>query len=247
MKKIFCLAMLGLTVLGAYEPIPPAPAGGDSLASHLTFKLDFSNGTKASIARGNATPRLNFQPAYVDGFSGKATTARQSGKVDILRYEMKDNLDVTKPGTLIIRSKILDAGKLPKSAVCLFLTEYRKTGYIPFQGQYRKDGKWGMDLYFIGFEGIGRPSTGTAVDWKPGEWAQWALTWDGLQFNIFFNGKLEKSITLPRKPKTGELSKDFTFPLVSGVALDEVRIYDIMLSAEEISRLCRKDMAVNKL
>ena len=171
MKKIFCLAMLGLTVLGAYEPIPPAPAGGDSLASHLTFKLDFSNGTKASIARGNATPRLNFQPAYVDGFSGKATTARQSGKVDILRYEMKDNLDVTKPGTLIIRSKILDAGKLPKSAVCLFLTEYRKTGYIPFQGQYRKDGKWGMDLYFIGFEGIGRPSTGTAVDWKPGEWA----------------------------------------------------------------------------
>lgn len=246
MKKIFCLTMLGLTALGAYEPIPPAPAGGDKLASHLTFKLDFSNGIKASIARGNATPRLNLQPTYVDGVSGKAITASQSGKEE-LRYEMKDNLDVTKPGTLIIRSKILDVGKLPKSAVCLFLTEYRKIGYIPFQGQYRKDGKWGMDLYFIGFEGMGRPATGTAVDWKPGEWAQWALTWDGLQFNIFFNGKLEKSITLPRKPKTGELSKNFTFPLVSGVALDEVRIYDIMLSAEEINSLYREDMTVNKL
>ncbi|MDR0932379.1 MAG: LamG domain-containing protein [Victivallales bacterium] len=236
-RKITTFAMFLAVTLFADAPQVPEPETANDLSSHITFKVDFENGIDAAAARGNARQRMNPKVANVPGVSGKAVTVEQDEKNRVyLRYAMQDNLNISEPGTLLFWLKITEPDNIAKGPVCFFSTDYIKTGYMPFQLELI-NGKKTMCLYFIGFEGMGRPAARVVPDWKPGEWVQWGIAWDGLEYSIYFNGNLVKSLTLPRKPKQEELNKGFTFSLHHGFAFDEVQIFDIMLTPEQIKQL----------
>jgi len=114
------------------------------------------------------------------------------------------------------------------------------------------DGKIGFHPHIIPDNG-GKPATSNAIEsstntWQANRWYHAAFTWDGATFRTYIDGVLEQTFTLPSGVSNvyeGIVlavrgNEEFFF---SG-SLDEVRMYDRVLTPDEVLELAVPNPAV---
>lgn len=91
----------------------------------------------------------------------------------------------------------------------------------------------------------------TTIDWVLGEWYHFAGTYDGNALRIYINGVLEGEATGVAPIATSNLdlwigADDYNLPVTTfpGI-LDEIRIYNVALTENEIGEVMESSSAVN--
>ena len=191
------------------------------------WKFDEGKGTvcKDSSGKGNHA-KVFGNPRWVDGFSGHALQFHRAE--DYVDCGNRGTLDIRKAVTVELQLKILS---IPQTGEPVVIGKGVNSGYCL---TYCKDsvGPTGSRLYFY----IGGENVATLMELK--KWQHVVATYDGKDMSLYLDGKLAgnrhaKARTIPPAG-----------PVVMGkgglnAAIDEVRIWNRALSAEEALRRYR--------
>ena len=217
----------------------------------VTFSIDFNN-ESLSTARSGGEPAKYISgsnSSFVDGVKGKALYA--SGKAVSMGFKMKDNLTFSMPGTISLwikpvkwkRPDDMPLEKDGKSKARLyqefFLTNYNPGGgYLGIQRMTSpvNGGKDTIMVFCSGLKGVGL-WIGKEVNLAEGEWHNIVMTWDPKSFILYIDGEIAGRKTIDRKISNNELSDSFSVSCPAETMLDEVYIYDHVLSPESIGEL----------
>ena len=237
MKKtsilLFAVAIMPAVFLSAVEPV---------------FYCNFDDTVTPIIAAGKKNPKLDAPPVFQPGVKGKALLVgldEQNVRRGV-QYPHEKNLDWTK-GTISFWVKPVNwTGRDTGFFAMFFSTAAGKNLFYIYKyhtGEY---------LYLLRGENPGwlfsiyRPG-----EWKKGEWHHVACVWDPVQQAIYIDGQLmavnrvyfplkdlseKKDFVIGENKRTMSLKNKGRMSLI-----DEFRIYDRILSREEIAALYLQD------
>ncbi len=217
-------------------------------AADPIFYSSFDDTVTPVFAAGEKTSKLDVPPVFKPGLKGKALLIGLDEQ-NIRRgvtYSHKKNLNWTQ-GTISfwvnpVNWKGTDTGFFAP----FFSTWAGKNNFYIYKysvGEFfyfmrGEHGFWLFSLYRLG-------------EWKPGEWHHVACAWDPVQLVIYIDGQLatERRIAFPLKNMTpeqdfiiGENKKTLKNKNTGRMSLiDEFKIYDRILSREEVNALYRQD------
>ena len=248
-SAILACALLTLTSLGATaQDATPQPG--------LLFYLSGDHGFKADYAASGGNPEPNFLSDVKIVPGGARGSYLQCGNNQLLSYWAPGNIYAQR-GTLSFSWRSRDP--------------VDQTEFPIFRVGYADHSSWDMVWLRIDYNGHGFDAFVTDANLgrtrvsytmpqfpKPDEWVHLALAWDentGIRFYV--NGKLAgtKAATGPfdaaldqfgpHSRIIGPTGVESTYNYDRGGDLDEVRIYDRMLSDDNIASLARGDAPQN--
>ena len=196
------------------------------------WKFDEGKGRTVKDYSGTGNNGSIFGCEWVEGISGKALFF--NGKDSYVEIPDSPNLNIT--GELTLEAWIKLEHSPAGSGIQRII---RKGGYFL---QFQK----GMVLFFI--QNAERQYGLSAnMDWQPGIWYHITVTYDGATMKMYINGRLNKSKALTGKIITMKV------PLGIGVfidwnkksgyfkgTIDEVKIYNCILSAKDVEKNWQK-------
>lgn len=237
--RVFCAGLCLLTAGMAKEP-------------GLLFYLSGDHGTTADYAAGEKEP--NFANDEVKVMPGGAHGPYlQCGNLEMLSYWAPGNIYAER-GTLSFYWRSREAvGKTEFPVFRVGYADHSSWDMVWLRIDY--NGKPGFDA-FVTDVNLGRTRVSYAMPSfpKPDEWVHLALTWDenkGIRFYV--NGKLagEKAATGmfnagldqfgPHARAINPMQVHSAYNFDRGGDIDEIRIYDRMLSDENIAGLARNE------
>ena len=92
-------------------------------------------------------------------------------------------------------------------------------------------------LVFPCFADIKKSNVRAEVKLDKNTWHQLAMTWDGLNYLVYLDGKEILRTSVPYKLTSDKLHQDFVISQTKGLAYDEFTIYDKQLDQNEILSL----------
>ena len=236
----------------------------DPLAEHVAFHLSFdgsldpdqSRGSNQIIVGNHDKSRYEF----IRGIRGKAVLGKKN--VQSLRFKIKDNVDFAKPGSVafwfnpvnwaVQTPDTPNQGKTQwkQTKTCgFFASTYHSSGYIVLQRQTSHvpgNTKDVLMLVFPCFKNITKSNVRTQLEFGRETWHHMAMTWDGLKYIVYVDGREVLSTLVPYKISSDKLGDCFVIVMNEGLAYDEFTIYDRQLSAAEVAGLFQKDNPLKK-
>ena len=229
----------------------------DPLYENIMFYHSFDGTLQPDQSRGSDKIRNgrlvkeNF--TFIDGIKGKAVFC--AAKNDSLYFDIKENLDYSKPGTIstwilpkawVVQTKDTpNQGKTKwkQTYSCgIISTAYNQKGYVVLQ-RMTSHVPGGKDLLWFGFpcfQEIKKSNVNKPYDFKLGQWYHIVQTWDGLNFTVYVNGEELLKTAVPHKITRDYLAQYFPINISKGMAVDEYTIYDKQLSADEVKALYQR-------
>lgn len=235
----------------------------DPLAEHISFYNSFDGSIEPDQARGSDKiivgnlDRTKF--TYIQGVKGKALLA--GDKAPALRFKVKGNIDFAAPGSVSFWFNPVDwVVQTPETpnqgntrwketrSAGFFATSYSPAGYIVLQRStsHVPGGKDVLMLVFPCFKDITKSNVRTNLDFPKNRWRHMAMTWDGLNYFVYLDGKEVLRTSVPYKITEDKVNECFVISTARGLAFDEFAIYDKQLSAEEIAGIIKKDDPAKK-
>lgn len=255
-------SLMSLLLLAGLTPAAlPAQQTQDSLAENVTFYCSFDDSVEPDQSRGSDKIIVgNFDKSrfeFIPGVKGKAVLGKNNPQS--LRFKIQDNVDFSKPGSVSLWFNPVDWIVQTKDTPnhgntqwkktyynSFFATSFMPTGYIVLQRttSHVPGGKDVLMLVFPCFKDITKSNVRLDLDLGKNVWHHLAMTWDGLNYVIYLDGKERLRTSVPYKVTSDKLADCFGIGMSSGLAFDEFTLYDKVLSAEEIAGLYKKDNPV---
>lgn len=210
------------TLDGRQTPWSSATAG-----TALDISGSGNNGTLTSMAKATA---------YVRGKVGQAL--KFDGSNDYV--DIPDTITLTSPQTFVFWANLASFGGSFGNTIFSVIATNDEAGIY-----HANDGVIG---YKIGTFGGGYEKVSSASLLSVGSWNQVAITRNGLTLSFYKNGELINSTDLSSSPPTATI-RAIGQPSVGGVRsyfngnIDDVRIYNRVLSAGEIKQLYRMGLS----
>lgn len=218
----------------------------------VIFYAPFDGTAKAAFAQGKAEPEKAERIKFVPGLRGQAVIVEEDGT---LIYSTANNLTKDRGSVEIWVSPLWNATDTEDKQVTRYL--FRDSGpesepsdtvrlkFIWWPGKI-------TDLSYDLRERLWQPTP--CNGWQKGQWHQVVATWDcQVGMRLYIDGNL-------RRFRWNEATTDFTFEpktypqmyigchgnrYQAKAAVDEVRIYDRMLSRQEVAERYRKTMPLD--
>lgn len=227
----------------------------DPLDENISFHCSFDCYVEPDQSRGSDKIIVgNFDKkrfTFIDGVKGKAVLG--GANVQSLRFKVKDNVDFAVPGSVVFwfnpvnwQVQTPDTPTQGKTkwkktyAAGFFSTSYSPKGYIVFQRtSSHVPGNMNdvLMIVFPCFNDIKKSNVRREAKLDKNTWHQLALTWDGLNYIAYLDGKEFMRTSVPYKLTADKLHQDFVLSQANGLAYDEFTIYDKQLEANEILAL----------
>lgn len=245
---IFGLAVAMATFAVSGRGLAAGPAAPPAVPQDgLLFHASFDAGVKADTAAGNPDPKVVGNVKLIEGVHGKAVMGGDSF-VTALQYENAGNFQIEK-GTVSFWIKPID-----------WLGERGKAKFFNLfmQGNGSGQGYFGIEMarfnqprpnllfYCLNYSNREKAFTNDAesMEWPNDQWHQVVLTWDDRQFKMFVDGEVSGTAQLT-SPLTKEDLHSTAFQFFGDgeehTALDEVRVWNRPLSAEEVASLFKSE------
>jgi len=233
------LAYEGKLEVARAKPKPPPKAYvPDTTPPKLIFHVPFEDSFDASVAAGEGKPVKAEKVSFTDGIVGRAGEFDKGNK---LIYSARENLR-KKRGSLCFWYR---PNYTPDRQTnhCMF----RENGPQPAGENAMWFWIWGLRVRFDLRDAGDRYALRGMSDWKPGTWHFLAVTWEcGVSRKVFVDGDYARSTGDSAKGfgalnwETKEYDEFFVGSNGRGVvadgAIDEFKIYDRPLSAEELNK-----------
>ncbi|MFP4056546.1 MAG: LamG-like jellyroll fold domain-containing protein [Candidatus Brocadiia bacterium] len=214
-----------------------APPGKEP---RLTLHLPFDGELEAKVAAGQSRPVVAEEAGFAQGLLGQALRARSG--VD-LAYAFEGNAS-KEAGTIVLWARRLEEAE---GNQCVLVADAREPE-APEAQKANALGLWvqreRVPQIWCGI----RPAklAQRASRWREGDWHHVALTWQrGREMRLFLNGRLVGYLRGRAARWEPEPSKLLCIGSVHGklpaeALIDEVRVYDAPLSAQEVARQARQ-------
>ena len=249
---LFLLVAVFLPLIASADNVP------DALDENIAFYCSFDGYVEPDQSRGSDKIIVgNFDKkrfSFIDGVKGKAVLG--GDKVQSLRFKVKDNVDFAAPGSAVFwfnpvdwQVQTPDTPTLGKTkwkktyAAGFFSTSYSPKGYIVLQRtSSHVPGNMNdvIMLVFPCFNDIKKSNVRNEARLDKNTWHQLAMTWDGLNYIVYLDGKELLRTSVPYKLTADKLHADFVLSQAKGLAYDEFTIYDKQLDADEVLALYNK-------
>ncbi|MBI4024952.1 MAG: hypothetical protein HY360_08215 [Verrucomicrobia bacterium] len=210
-------------------------------AAELLFHAPFDDGIDAKAARGNpkgeysAGQGQSGKPIYADGISGRGVdfgTARAS-----VSFDGKENIRSDR-GTVTLWAKRIGPKPDEKSAGHTYT--YHLGGWKGEGAQwvffYRWEHYTGL-CFLHGQRDISDVGIFLPIDGDDGAWHFYAFTWDGPVARAYVDGRFSPNMEKKDFPVTKILSFYVGGGDATGRAIDEVKIFDAVLSGSDIRQM----------
>lgn len=252
-------ATLSLLLAAGITPALSFAQEPDPLAEHIAFYNSFDGSLEPDQSRGSDKiivgnhDKTRYE--FIDGVKGKAVLSKKNAQP--LRFKIQDNVDFAKPGSVAFWFNPVNwAVQTPDTPTQgktqwkqtktsgFFASTYNPAGYIVLQRQSSHvpgNMKDVIMLVFPCFKDITKSNVRRELEFGRNTWHHLAMTWDGLKYIIYIDGKEVMTTSVPYKITADKLGDCFSINMSEGLAYDEFYIYDKQLSAEEVAGLFRKD------
>ena len=248
-----CSLLLAVVSLCASASDTDRPLGESPglalLSDEVVFYLSFdSDGARADMAIDNPDPvEVKPRVAFRNGIHGQALMSGKGG--GCAQYQMKGNLDFTKPGAISFWVSPMRWTKGPDQPLIFFFLAWGK-GYIGTerQGALSKNRRSNCFILFMhNFPDIPN-RVGCLVDyctrhWNDGEWHLVVINWKKAIFEMSIDGRRLSSRVLPRALTTNDFSPRSRFQVGNPgqgpdlTLIDEFTVYRRPLGEGEIREL----------
>lgn len=251
-------ATLSLLLAAGMAPALSFAQEQDPLAEHVAFHHSFDGALEPDQSRGSNQIIIGNHDKsryeFIEGVRGKAVLGKKN--VQPLRFKIKDNVDFAKPGSVAFWFNPVNwAVQTPDTpnqgktqwkqtkTSGFFASTYHPSGYIVLQRQSSHvpgNMKDVLMLVFPCFKDIAKSNVRTELEFGKNTWHHMAMTWDGLKYIVYVDGKEVMTTLVPYKITSDKLGDCFSIAMSEGLAYDEFYIYDKQLSADEVMGLFRK-------
>ena len=216
----------------------------------ITFYLSFDGTLRADLANGKPDPRevtgdAQFQP----GLYGKAMTmtdATKPGTYVIVGYPMLDNVDVTKPGSLVVW---LSPYGWRRNEPIPYIWPVKIMGNVGVQFMFGRMNQPSEPIYLWGKLGNLKDVClmhGSSLGWKDGEWHLWVMNWRSSSVEFSLDGGPLVRQDLPGKINADGDRAGLLFLSQGGPScrylLDELLVLNRPLTEEEIKFIYEQGM-----
>ena len=219
----------------------------------LLFYCNYDGSADATVAAGNKTAKAAFAPEFQGGVRGQALVI--GGKppetqVKGVSYSPEKNFNAEK-GTMSFWLKPVDWDGTSKGPNIILQTAIGKAYFQIYK-------YWSDDSFIFLFgeeEKWVRLYDKMTFGWKTGEWHHVAATWSSTDVQLFIDGTMVNSDKLPVPVDVTQVVKPLSFgagtdpawkhSAIGSSLIDELRIYNRILSRDEICQLYLKDAENN--
>ncbi len=217
----------------------------------LIFYADYDKGLDAVIAKGKpkATVKGDKKIIWAEKKGLKGGAALVNGGKTELRYETAGNIN-PESGSIVMFAGS-DKFFFDDKCFRVFFDSFGPSKNSEMMLIYKFFNQPNQIMYLIGIRNKrNKPQVirKGGLDWRPGQWHQLAATWGEGKMTFYLDGKAVKSLNLPDKP--AGFGKYFFIgasvnrwgyqPVEPDTLIDELRIYDRVLSPEEVLDLYRQ-------
>ncbi|MCC6580119.1 MAG: LamG domain-containing protein [Phycisphaeraceae bacterium] len=207
----------------------------------LTFYAGFDQGLDADVATGGGKAMVQGRMTRYVSSSGKSGGAACVNAADReLKYALPGNL-TSGQGTVAM-FVCVEKGSLTDPNTIVFFDAFKDKSMLVLYKHHTTP----KQIQMVTQTQVNTPGSVACrvndVDWSAGQWHHLAMTWDANEIAVFIDGQEAKVLQLD-KPLTelgeyffvgGSMHRWGQLPQQANLLVDDLRIYNRVLSAEEI-------------